>query len=308
MNGDRARIAAALHGVVSELERELVRAFGFTVLTAELVEIGPDGEIRVRGTALVPRISTLLRRRLCERLSTERVRCELAPLPGAGWFRVRDFPARLFRELDTGTERSLASELLSGDGPVERLARHGASTLVRDMCGTIGWVDEPLVGPCEPPQIAAAHGRVEELVAELREYLGVHYLLGGTTRAGIDCSGLVQRGARDALGLLLPRHSSDQRAFVAAGSAPLAPGDLAFTWTERDGACHVGVVTEAQGPPDDGVGGACVIHASLSRRRVVEEPLSAFTAGATRVEYARYSALLLRHAEHVGAAQIMLKA
>ena len=157
MNDEQARIAAVLQGVASDLERELVRTFGFTVLTAELAEIGADGEIRVRGTALVPRISALLRRRLCEQLSTERVRCELAPVPGAGWFRARDFPARLFRELGAGTERSLASELLSGDGPVERLAAHGTSTLVRDMCGTIGWVDAPLVGPCEPPRIAAAH-------------------------------------------------------------------------------------------------------------------------------------------------------
>ncbi len=109
------------------------------------------------------------------------------------------------------------------------------------------------------------------------------------------------------LGLLLPRHTTDQRAFVASADAPHGRGDLIFTWTERHGACHVGVVTEYGTASRGDFSEARVIHASRSRRRVVEEPLLAFTLGATRVEYARYSDLILRHAEHVGAAQIRLR-
>ena len=307
MSDECALVTAALCSVVSDLERELTAQFGFTVLSARLEQITPQGEVRVLGTALVPRMAELLRRRLSERLSSECIQCTLTPLPGAGWFRPRSFPARLYRELGAGPGRSLASELLERDGPLERLWVHGPSTLSRGMCGTIGWLDEPPLDACEPPRIAPALDSAEAFVARLREFLGVDYMLGGTTPGGVDCSGLVQRAARDALGLVLPRHSSDQRAFGAAAGAPEARGDLIFTATEREGECHVGVLTEVPYAEDGARDHARVIHASVSRRRVVEEPLAAFTAGATRASRASYSALLLRHAEHVGAAQIRLR-
>jgi NlpC/P60 family len=303
----RAQIAAALSVTLSELERDLVRRFGFTMLEAHVAEITADGEVLVAGTALVPRLGELLSARLAERLPGRQIRCALAGLQGSGWFLSRSSPLCVFRELRPESARSLATELLAWDGPVERLLECGSRTLVRDMCGTVGWIDELLDERCDRPQIAPTRDRVEAFVAQLRELSGVPYLLGGTTSNGIDCSGLVQRAARGALGLLLPRHTTDQRAFAASADALHGCGDLIFTWTERDGACHVGVVTEYRAASRGDLDEARVIHASLSRRRVVEEPLSAFASGATRVEYARYSDLILRHAEHVGAAQIQLR-
>jgi hypothetical protein len=306
MSDERALVSAALSSARQRLESDLVQRFGFTVLDAHVAEIAGDGEVLVAGTALVPRLTELLSARLRELLPGRRIRCALAPLQGSGWFLSRSSPLCVFRELKAEATRSLATELLAWDGPVERLLERGSSTLVRDMCGTIGWIDELLEERCDRPQIAAALDRAPAFVAQLREFSGVPYVLGGTTSSGIDCSGLVQRAARGALGLLLPRHTTDQRAFAAPADALHGRGDLIFTWTERDGACHVGVLTEYGSASSGDLDQARVIHASLSRQRVVEEPLSVFTAGATRVEYARYSELILRHAEHVGAAQIRL--
>jgi cell wall-associated NlpC family hydrolase len=66
-----------------------------------------------------------------------------------------------------------------------------------------------------------------DVIASARKYLGVPYVFGGTTAAGLDCSALVQRAYGD-LGISLPRIAADQ-AHVGAAVPSLAqaqPGDL----------------------------------------------------------------------------------
>lgn len=70
---------------------------------------------------------------------------------------------------------------------------------------------------------------VETLLEQARAFLGVPYLWGGTTRAGIDCSGFVQLCYRSA-GYFLPRDGDQQNGFLyhAIERPHMQAGDLIF--------------------------------------------------------------------------------
>ncbi|AAF10897.1 C40 family peptidase [Deinococcus radiodurans] len=72
--------------------------------------------------------------------------------------------------------------------------------------------------------------------------LGTPYVLGGTSRKGIDCSGFVLQ-VMTPLGVKLPRRSADQaRAGVSVDDDDLRPGDLLFFDTVGAGSVtHVGI-------------------------------------------------------------------
>jgi len=75
------------------------------------------------------------------------------------------------------------------------------------------------------------------------KYLGTPYSYGGTSAAGMDCSGFMFRSFHDALGVSLPRSSSIL--FTWAVSVPVEnaqPGDLVFFRTNGSRSInHVGL-------------------------------------------------------------------
>jgi cell wall-associated NlpC family hydrolase len=289
-----AHILEHAEHVVRELQRELGAAYGFTLFDVTLALDEARSVVHARGTVLVPRLSRKLTAALLDSIPEGwRVDVtELHPLRTGDWRAPPDGLSPIYAKLPK-RERALATEILASDGPLELLVEVDDAKLVRVMDGTVGWLERTLGESVSMPAIEPAHGTAEEVVTRARALLGAPYRLGGATAEGLDCSALTQRAFRDGLGVILPRHSTDQLAIPPRHHEELRfSGDLMFAWTEREGPCHVGIVVDA---PE-----ASVIHASLSRKSVVEDPLDRFVENASRIEIVALPDVLGFHEDNVG--------
>ncbi len=94
---------------------------------------------------------------------------------------------------------------------------------------------------------------------------GVPYVWGGRNRTGLDCSGMTQYVYHD-LGLLLPRHSGDQRhCGIRIPFSGLKPGDLLFATSLVERFQHTAIVLP-QG----------IQHACRTRKQVIVESIEQF--------------------------------
>ncbi len=119
-----------------------------------------------------------------------------------------------------------------------------------------------LAGSCASSRKINAHDtKVSKVVATARSFTGTPYKYGGTTRAGMDCSGLLLNSFK-AIDFNLPRSSEDQsKVGEEIKMKDLQPGDLVFfaTGKKRRQVTHVGLVTEVKGKEE-----VKFIHASSS--------------------------------------------
>jgi len=85
-----------------------------------------------------------------------------------------------------------------------------------------------------------------QMINNAMEFIGVHYRGGGTTRAGMDCSGMVT-AVFNIFGLSLPRSSHDMAHIgEKVARADIKKGDLIFFHTNgKKSINHVGMVIEA---------------------------------------------------------------
>lgn len=292
-----AAVQAAAEATLEGLRAGLLERHGWTC-----VEIAVRVEAQARSIVLHGEVAV-------DRLAARVVEAVRAVAPGwlvdgegvkamrGGSWHMLVGPAVLLAERPGAGPRRVTTELRAQDGPVQRLGGVGETIVARGRDGTVGWLEphrthetledevasEDLLGPeVDVPRLPLPHGDDPlALVRAARPWLDVPYRLGGVTEQGVDCSGLVQRLVLEVLGVLLPRHSSDQLLVAPRPGPGREPGDLSFVWSDREALCHVGIGT-----------GSTVIHASLSRRCVVEDPLEGFLAGTRRVMHVPFAELL----------------
>jgi cell wall-associated NlpC family hydrolase len=101
----------------------------------------------------------------------------------------------------------------------------------------------------------------KKVLAEARSYLGTPYQWGGTSKRGMDCSGLMVQSF-EAVGVDLPRTSSQQyHAGKPVSRKKIRPGDMVFfSYRRKKKVGHAGLVVEVKSGGD-----ILFIHASSSQ-------------------------------------------
>ena len=210
-----------------------------------------------------------------------------------GWLEITtDGVLEVWREpAEMGRDHARQTEYLPSDGPLRLLGQTGAARLVQGADLSVGWVGDGGLAATDgeaarldwagrrrsqedvavPPGLASpadtgGDSVLDAVLAAARAQLGVPYRWGGTTPRGFDCSGLVQRVFADASGVLLPKHTGDQRhAGVRVTAAAADAGDLLFATPRSRRVAHVLLLTSRE----------TVLHACRTENKVIEEPLEA---------------------------------
>jgi cell wall-associated NlpC family hydrolase len=103
-----------------------------------------------------------------------------------------------------------------------------------------------LAAGCGSSRKSKVKDQVSTIIKTARSYTGTPYKWGGTTRAGMDCSGLTGH-AFESVNVTLARTADAQaRKGEKVKLEDLQPGDLVFfaTGKKRKAITHVGIVTE----------------------------------------------------------------
>uniref|UniRef100_UPI0039A58DB6 C40 family peptidase n=1 Tax=Ornithobacterium rhinotracheale TaxID=28251 RepID=UPI0039A58DB6 len=105
----------------------------------------------------------------------------------------------------------------------------------------------------------SATGRAKMVLEEAHYYLGTPYQYGGTTKKGMDCSGLLLNSFQR-VNIQLPRVSREQANYgMEIKLSQVQAGDAVFFNTSGRGISHAGIVERVAGAE------VFFIHASSSR-------------------------------------------
>lgn len=121
---------------------------------------------------------------------------------------------------------------------------------------------------------------LSNIIKEAEKYLGAKYVLGGKSKKGIDCSGLVQVAYKNSLDVILPKHSWDQKEMgKKVKLKDVKTGDLIFLIKKENSHKHVGIVEKNKD--------INLIHASLEKKKVIKQNLNEVFNGYDFVEARR---------------------
>ena len=104
-------------------------------------------------------------------------------------------------------------------------------------------------------------GDISTIIRTARSYTGTPYLAGGTTRIGMDCSGLIVTSF-ESVDIKLPRNSTEQSNYgLSLSLDELKEGDLVFFGAGKNSqqVTHVGLVTDVKSKEE-----ILFIHSSTS--------------------------------------------
>ena len=105
-----------------------------------------------------------------------------------------------------------------------------------------------------------------KILKEAEDFLGVEYVLGGKSKKGIDCSGLLQVVYKNSFNVILPKHSWDQKEMgKKINLKNVETGDLIFLIKKENSHKHVGIVEKNKT--------INLIHASLEKKKVIKQKL-----------------------------------
>ncbi len=190
--------------------------------------------------------------------------------PPLGYAYCDNVPTSVYRKpTKKDTVLLLTTQAYVKEDPLRLLWETEDHFCVQLIDNTVGWIRKSELTQIngepnwQPPEQKACSAK--EFAAYGQRWLGVPYLLGGTTQAGVDCSGLIQHMYRHCFNYLLPKHSMDQMKVGTAVKDYPKQGDLAFFHKEHtDGKIygHVGIVLDANHDQ--------ILHASISGTRNVQ--------------------------------------
>lgn len=132
------------------------------------------------------------------------------------------------------TKKAIPNKIIASKA--ERLSQHSISKKL----------------PKNSPRLEQPSNSVSRINYVYRNWAGTRYRMGGTTKAGIDCSAFVREVMDKAFNKYVPRTTAEQRSLGRSISkSDLRPGDLVFFRKNN----HVGVY----------IGHGKFVHASSSR-------------------------------------------
>ena len=101
---------------------------------------------------------------------------------------------------------------------------------------------------CASQKATVREEKVDKVITTARSFIGTPYKYGGTTRSGMDCSGLLMNSFKS-IDYSLPRTSEAQsKVGMKVDMEDLQPGDLLFfaTGKKKREVTHVGLVTDVR--------------------------------------------------------------